>query len=768
MYNSSFRVCLFVILLMSPWVVYSAGLGKLTLNSALGQPLKAEIDIVTVNKDEIPSLRANLASREAFTQAGIQYETFFSTLKVSIESRENGNPYIKIASPQAVNEPFLSVLIELNWSSGRLLREYTVLLDPIDSAPPQPVAPVVAETTLEPVESASLIEEKPAKQVEEPKQNTTNPAKTAKTVKGTHVPVNRGDTLTAIASQVLPSGVDLNQMLVALYRANRDAFIADNMNLLKTGAVLQIPEDSEIAAIKKSEARAEVRVQVSDWKNYRNRLTAAASGHESPESIRQADSGKITASVDKKSLLPQGASKEVLRLSSGVSADSQGKSSDESMINRLRMMEEDTIARNLALQEANERVAMLEKTVTNLKQLLELKNVNLSQAQTQAEESLKPPSKLEPQLQPDIKPVEVIPAPESTPTIELESGFAEASTELSPELTPKQPVVAPVANPVLPIEPEEKSLMDEVMENQMYIGAALALILLIALLIVKRRRAQAEKELDIDDDSDIAEDSSDLRSKLASVASSGVAASSFKSDDLASRKINDDEDSDFFPEDNDRQGKTEEEDYPVSDTTDDEDMLDQEPARLNATGEDDEFDLETDESTSEPEIPHMSDTDEEIEATNDLDYKLNVDSDDAQKLEESVSSYDEEAMDDKGIDFEVDVPKIDLSDEADNKNAADKDIPALDMLHVSDIDSAPKVPDLSLDGISLDIEDSSDEKSIPDDTSESWQEAETKLDLAKAYLEMDDKVGAKEMLEEVARDGDAKQKKAAKKLLKGL
>lgn len=766
MYNSSFRVCLFVILLMSPWVVYSAGLGKLTLNSALGQPLQAEIDIVTVNKDEVPSLRANLASREAFTQAGIQYENFFSTLKISIESRENGNPYIRITSPQAVNEPFLAVLIELNWSSGRLLREYTVLLDPIDSTPPQPIAPVVqstpaiVETTAQPAQSTDLIEEKPVKQTTESRKNLT---KAEKAIKGAQVTVNRGDTLTAIASQTLPDGVDLNQMLVALYRANRDAFIADNMNLLKTGAVLQIPEDSEVAAIKKSEARAQVRVQVSDWKNYRNKLTAAVGGHESPESIRQADSGKITASVDKKSLLPQGASKEVLRLSSGASSDSQGKSSDEGMVNRLRMMEEDTIARNLALQEANERVAMLEKTVSNLKQLLELKNTDLSQAQTQAAESLKPQAKLDPQPQPDVKPVEVIPAPEPSPATEPESGFVEASIEPSPELVPKQPVAAPAANPILPAaELEEESLMDEVMENQMYIGVALALILLIALLIVKRRRAQAEKDLDIDDDSDIVEDSSsDLRSKLASVASSGVAASSSEADEDSIARKNDEEDSDFFPEDEDHHGKIEEDDYSTSDATSDEDLLDQEPAQLDTSEEDDRFDLkavESDESTPESEIPHLS-IDKETDTANDLDYELNDDSDDAQKLEET---------NDKGIDFEVDVPEIDLSDEVEKNTAADEDIPALDMLHVSDADSVPKIPDLSLDGISLDIEEPSEEKSAADDTSESWQEAETKLDLAKAYLEMDDKVGAKEMLEEVARDGDAKQKKAAKKLLKGL
>ncbi len=133
MYKTSFKVSLFAIILMLPWVaVPAAGLGKLTLNSALGQPFSAEIDIVSTDIDEISSLNASVATREAFAQAGINYESVLSAFKVSIETRANGNPYIKLTSPQAVNDPFLMLLMELNWSSGRILREYTVLLDPVE------------------------------------------------------------------------------------------------------------------------------------------------------------------------------------------------------------------------------------------------------------------------------------------------------------------------------------------------------------------------------------------------------------------------------------------------------------------------------------------------------------------------------------------------------------------------------------------------------------------------------------------------------------
>src|SRR5690606_1203298 len=103
---------------------------------------------------DLSSLTASIASLEAYAQANIQYEAYFSSLKLSIESRANGRPYIKLSSPQAINEPFLNLLVELNWSSGRLLREYIVLLDPVDTKRSEPVAPVVRAA---PEESANPI-----------------------------------------------------------------------------------------------------------------------------------------------------------------------------------------------------------------------------------------------------------------------------------------------------------------------------------------------------------------------------------------------------------------------------------------------------------------------------------------------------------------------------------------------------------------------------------------------------------------------------------
>ncbi|MGH8619323.1 MAG: type IV pilus assembly protein FimV, partial [Burkholderiales bacterium] len=130
-----------------PWgagIAEAAGLGKITILSSLGQPLAAEIELVAVQKEEIPSLTARLASPEAFRAANITFSPALAGARLAIERRANGQYYIRLSSSRIVNEPFLDLLVELTWGSGRLVREYTVLIDPpaIPGAAPQPGAPV--------------------------------------------------------------------------------------------------------------------------------------------------------------------------------------------------------------------------------------------------------------------------------------------------------------------------------------------------------------------------------------------------------------------------------------------------------------------------------------------------------------------------------------------------------------------------------------------------------------------------------------------------
>ena len=830
MYKTSFRVSLFLIILLLPYtVLFAAGLGKLSLMSALGQPLSAEIDIVTANKDEIPSLRASIASQEAFAQAGIQYEPFFSAVKVSVESRVNGNPYIKLSSPQAINDPFLNLLVELNWASGRILREYAVLLDPAESSPQQVATPsVAAPVVVAPQQNKPTEPEVPKKIPPKAKQvplTENNPS--AYRTTGTYGPVVSGDNLSAIARQVLPAGVDLNQMLVALYRANRDAFIAGNMNLLRVGAVLKIPEKSEADAIDKKSASSEIRVQVIDWHNYRSKLASSSREESSRRTIRQSDQGKITTRIEKQAISSNAEPKEVLRLSSALQTDGNKDSVTPSNVaDRLRMMEEDAIAKNLSLKEANERVAMLEKSVENLKKLLELKDAALAQAQVRAESNDKIAAK------PEVKPETVITQPQQ-PSVQSQQDVAlitEGDDQV--DVTIPDLVVAPPTEQSMPTEAVtptplplpvsetndgETSLTDQIFANIEYVGAFLMVILLSTLLWVRKRRQRQE---DASENDKAAEGfSSRMKSRMAAMASAQqvVAAGSYAEPDdedstyqsAASVEQSNEEEQDFeqstilYANLSEKSDEAEFDSHPQVDSEDDETKY---SARL--TDESNDIDL-TDDGVSTHVHPvqesyetefDLSDANEAVQSD-----QIKIDSSDYESVKdleagETVLDFDNtvesNADQDNTIDFDLSEDAINLADDAiqnsklakngeasasthDHPSALElMDEPSItEQLDSDEVDTTSKiipiVPELGLESINLDIENADsvvqkDKESDSSENSEQWQEVETKLDLAKAYQEMDDKEGAKEMLEEVIRDGDSKQKRAAKKLMKSL
>ena len=819
MYKTSFRVSLLVIFLMLPWsVIQAAGLGKLTLNSALGQPLAAEIDIVVTSSDDVSSLKANVAPREAFAQAGVNYESVLSTIKASVESRSNGNPYIRLTSPQAVNDPFLMILMELSWSSGRILREYTVLLDPVEAnnqnlaAASTNSTPAITTTRLD--QEKTPVAEKDAKAENSSKRRNSSSGQT----KNSYGPVKRGDTLSSIARQVSPVGVDLNQMLVALYHANRDAFIADNMNLLKAGAVLKIPEKNEIASIDTSTAKAEIKMQTADWRSYRSKLADINRGAPAQHTISQSDQGQITTTLDKKSAASSGAPKEVLKLSSGAQLpDKDGKTAaDANLVDRLRMMEEDAIARNLALKEANERVAMLEKSIENLKQLLELKDSVLAQAQLKAEPTSKTAIKAE-------MPAAVTTDPTAQKDLKLESDpLASVPTTNAPVTQPAREAVvksAPVNPPPLPPDTENQSWMGLLFNYIEYVAAVSVLGLSLILLMMRRRRSQ---EAEIGEEEDKKENfSSAMRSRMAAMstaeavsdAAANAPAVEEATDDLTYQNVNAysedeefDKDAKYYEENATNYDSISEESQvgeqsAANDLKQDEALID-EPVRSNfaedyeqptdshqdeiGSANQIDFDL-SDEVDKHQTVLNQSLAEDEVglsgaavnsEASENIaDYGLEINFDDSEKSLDSVN-LDANTNEDEKIDFDLGDSSIDFSED---KTINEIEAPTTkdellefdlsqDSTHTA-AEPEAKIPDLA--DIDLNLEDSGqeskqNESSDTYENSEQWQEVETKLDLAKAYQEMDDKEGAKEMLEEVIRDGDEKQKKAAKQMLKSL
>jgi pilus assembly protein FimV len=252
-----------------PSTTWALGLGEIHLNSALNEPMNAEIDLIAAAPDELSALRATLASREAFTRYGIDRPPFLSTLTFKVGKGKDGRDALLVRSSDAIPEPFVTFLVEVNWARGRLMREYTVLLDPPVYTPgetPSSATPVTAPNATPAAPRRAAPVTAPAAPASNASTGTTT--QPAAPVTGTSYRVNKGDTLTKIARSVRaadsPAAVD--QTMMALYRANPDSF-AGNINILRRGSVLRVPGADEIAALNQNEAMDEVHRQMNAWQS---------------------------------------------------------------------------------------------------------------------------------------------------------------------------------------------------------------------------------------------------------------------------------------------------------------------------------------------------------------------------------------------------------------------------------------------------------------------------------------------------------------------
>ncbi len=477
--------------------VCAVGMGGINVATALGQPLKAEIGLVAVGKAEQGSLSARLASPDVFKGAGMDYPASLPTLKFHIETRADGESYIRVTSVLPVNEPVVSLLVELSWPSGKLLREYTFLLDPPNYMPEQPeaaeVKPVLSkiEEANEPIVATVPITTAPADEkvfAEAPSSAPAEKSAEVGNVASGAIKVKRGDTLSRIAREAKPADISLERMLVALYRANADVFDGKNMNRLRTGKILRMPEQSDVSRLTQVDAVMEIRAQVVDWNAYRQKL-AAASVSVAEETPRQEASGKISTAVTDKAPAAKESAKEVVRLSKGEAPGDKAAAGGnaKTLQDKIHVLEEEAIARSKALKESSERIAMLEKNIKDMQHLIELKGqptVLAKPVETKPETKPKPET-----TQPTSVPAVPV-AADSPPVIAAPSAVAPASA-VKPATPPKKPVAAPkiVAPP--------PSMLDE----PLYVaGGAAALLALggLGFVLARRRKAgKAEKDSEI-------------------------------------------------------------------------------------------------------------------------------------------------------------------------------------------------------------------------------------------------------------------------------
>src|SRR5512138_3013621 len=282
-------------LLAAPAGAWALGLGNIELKSALNQPLDAQIEVVSATPDELQGLKVALAPPEMFERYGLDRPAYLQNFAFRVVADRSGRGIVHVTSAQSIAEPFVTLLVEATWPRGRVLREYTVLLDPpvLLPAPATPQAVQPAETrpannggpggaisrpapqqparqpAPEPAPQAapppvSRIEPEPAA----PVSRSAPPRAPASVAGGAYGPVQRGDTLWVIADRYKPEGVTINQMMVAMYRANPAAF-GGNINLLRAGASLHLPEATDFEQLTRTAANSEVQRQSDEWSSRR-------------------------------------------------------------------------------------------------------------------------------------------------------------------------------------------------------------------------------------------------------------------------------------------------------------------------------------------------------------------------------------------------------------------------------------------------------------------------------------------------------------------
>ena len=468
-------------------------LGRMTVQSALGEPLRAEVDIVEINPEEAASLKAAVASAEAFKAAGLDYTAAAAAgLSIKLERRPGGRAYLKVSSSRPVTEPFVDIIIEANWATGRISRDYTMLLDPPNlrarAAPVEPNAPLLSRAPLAPVPPIPAAA--PAAKLQTPRAAlppavAIRPGPSAKPVvvekaaaSDKQLTVKRGDTASAIAAQNMPGSVSLDQMLVAMLRGNPDAFVGGNVNRLRSGAVLDIPQAEAANAVSASEATRTIVAQSTDFNAFRRKLAGNAPATQITNADRQA-SGKVQANVQDRA--PASATPDKLTLSKG---EVQGKAAS---------MSEEAIASEKQAKATASRIAELSKNIAELNLLTAAPGSGAAAVVAPSPASAGIPVAAPEGLASPASVTAPTPGSETMPPA-LGAPVASAPEPAASEAASAVAAVSPPtqATPAAPSAPES-GLMEKLQENPLLLPGIAALLALLAGLGFYRYRQNGKK-----------------------------------------------------------------------------------------------------------------------------------------------------------------------------------------------------------------------------------------------------------------------------------
>ena len=359
-------------LMLAP-LSHAASLGSLNLSSNLGEALLAEVEVLLEPQESLSGLQAALASEQAYAKQGIRYQSLYLDLKVELQQNPQGLAVLKLSSSLPINEPYLDLLLQLDWAAGRLQKQYIVLLDPPQLAEAEPEAVVAPMAS---GEAANADDQLQAAMLPDQTSDQVDQARPLALVS------KPGDTLSSLAKAMPQEGVSLDQMLLGLYQANPQAFEAGNMNRLKAGQTLALPSPAELLATQAAAATAEVKLHASNWQAYRAALANKVLTQVArPDAVQaQSASGKIASAKDDAEKVKT-TTNDVVKLSAG------GKEAAKSADAKLMALQEDATAREKSLQESEARAQALQKQIQDMQQLLRLKNQSMADLQKHATEA---------------------------------------------------------------------------------------------------------------------------------------------------------------------------------------------------------------------------------------------------------------------------------------------------------------------------------------------------------------------------------------------
>lgn len=436
--------------------VNALGLGELKLDSALNQPLDAEIRLLETGDLDNTQILVKLGNQTDFERAGISRDFFLSNLKFEVVLDGAGAGIVKVNTKDNVIEPYLDFIVEARWPSGKILREYTVLFDlptfsaapaltatPAAAASAKPTATVQPKvTTVAAPTTVTTANNQALSSRESLRQGALEPGETYR--------VRRDDTLWEIAAQARPnSSTSVQQTMLGIQRNNPEAFFDGNINRLKAGYILRLPTEQDIADLKESVAKKEVANQNRAWKT----------GEKTPSLVTDApldartNNEAVDAPVDSDA-----------RLSIAGSGDNTAEGSEgegEAKSGRLAQLDSELVATEEQLEEAklhNEelsgRLGDMEAKMATLQRLLELKEEQLAALQ----------------------------ASKASPAVEETSAAKPAV---------KEPVVAAAA------ESEDEGFVQQLINNPLYLGAGAGILgLALVAAIIRRRKQSAEEAMD--------------------------------------------------------------------------------------------------------------------------------------------------------------------------------------------------------------------------------------------------------------------------------